>query len=821
MNALTPIDTANATPAPDHAAIRSHIEMMHTLAKNAGVEGVLTLTRMDEKENTLTEKFAIGDVDNHANAAIGWSANAGINLYSPWAIFRKDMPRWSKGAEKHVVAALAFVGDLDADTGKAATGLGGLPLASPYIMETSEGNFQPVFPLARALSQAEAKPIAVALGDAIGADSRTKDTSSLFRIAGTLNWPSAKKLERGRSPVPQLVKTRQAWTGELVEPEAIQAAAKDAKPTAKLSIVPKTTAIAIDWTKADEHAGWLKADSLPPNFNFKGRMIVAHTGNIKDLNFDLEKAGHVMKPYQSWSEVGFALAAIFKNHGGFTNEKIAAALMCDLECNQHVTKLPTDALQRRAVERHIARSHEPSDQQKVQRAVGEPEWRERRINGKPVPSMHNARLAITALGIECSRDTFHNKTLFGYREETFKHELQSILGEVSDDGILALRHLMSERFGFDMEDKATRDAVKSLALQNCFNPVCDLIDKAEAEWDGIERLDGMAVEFLNCEGTEINSAFMRKTMIAAVARARHPGCKFDTITVLESPEGFNKSTAWRILAGDENYSDERVIGLGAREVQEQLSEIWIHENADLAGLKKTEVESVKAYASRSTDIARAAFGHFVVKQLRHSIETGTTNSSEYLQSQTGNRRFWPLEVLESIDIAKLAEYRLQLIGEAAKYQSAGESLVLDEALWGEAAVEQEQRRVKDPWEDALSNIPVWGKEIRGYDNGVPVERTVQILHVEEGIMGREMVSGQSLLKYVLDTPVAHQTTTIAMRLSTVMKQLGWQRHKNGYVSIPNHDRVKGYFRELSDDNLYARRALELQQPGQPFANSEP
>jgi hypothetical protein len=136
MNALTPIDTANATPAPDHAAIRSHIEMMHTLAKNAGVEGVLTLTRMDEKENTLTEKFAIGDVDNHANAAIGWSANAGINLYSPWAIFRKDMPRWSKGAEKHVVAALAFVGDLDADTGKAATGLGGLPLASPYIMET-------------------------------------------------------------------------------------------------------------------------------------------------------------------------------------------------------------------------------------------------------------------------------------------------------------------------------------------------------------------------------------------------------------------------------------------------------------------------------------------------------------------------------------------------------------------------------------------------------------------------------------------------------------------------------------------------------------
>ena len=37
---------------------------------------------------------------------------------------------------------------------------------------------------------------------------------------------------------------------------------------------------------------------------------------------------------------------------------------------------------------------------------------------QPVPSMHNARLAITALGIECSFDTFHNKLLFGFKDDT-------------------------------------------------------------------------------------------------------------------------------------------------------------------------------------------------------------------------------------------------------------------------------------------------------------------------------------------------------------------------------------------------------------------
>ena len=125
---------------------------------------------------------------------------------------------------------------------------------------------------------------------------------------------------------------------------------------------------------------------------------------------------------------------------------------------------------------------------------------------------------------------------------------------------IALRQLMSDRFGFDLEDKATRDAVISLALENCFNPVCDLIDKAEAEWDGFERLNRMAADYFNCEGTEINCAFIRKTMIGLVASAREPGSKFDTITVLEFQEGFNKSTAWKILAGDENFSDERIIG---------------------------------------------------------------------------------------------------------------------------------------------------------------------------------------------------------------------------------------------------------------------
>ena len=66
----------------------------------------------------------------------------------------------------------------------------------------------------------------MALSDAIGGDSGTKDVSHLWRIAGTLNWPSAKKLGRGRPKTPQLVTIKSAWTGETVEPETLWEAIK-------------------------------------------------------------------------------------------------------------------------------------------------------------------------------------------------------------------------------------------------------------------------------------------------------------------------------------------------------------------------------------------------------------------------------------------------------------------------------------------------------------------------------------------------------------------------------------------------------------------
>jgi predicted P-loop ATPase len=235
-------------------------------------------------------------------------------------------------------------------------------------------------------------------------------------------------------------------------------------------------------------------------------------------------------------------------------------------------------------------------------------------------------------------------------------------------------------------------------------------------------------------------------------------------------------------AGEGNFSDESILGKASREVQEHLAGVWIHENAELAGITKGEIETIKAFASRQVDRARPAYGHYLVKQPRHSIEVGTTNAYKYMPSDTGNRRFWPIAVRAMIDLGKLRAARLQLWGEAAHYQSQGEALTLPEAMWADAGVIQEERRIIHPWEALL-------EELAGRDESVTdsmyFHRGAAIAYA----VGDEWrVATVDLYKYIgVSTGVQHMGH--AKTLASIMRKLGWtnkvfkigEKAFNGYV----------------------------------------
>jgi predicted P-loop ATPase len=172
-------------------------------------------------------------------------------------------------------------------------------------------------------------------------------------------------------------------------------------------------------------------------------------------------------------------------------------------------------------------------------------------------------------------------------------------------------------------------------------------------------VDVWPTTYLGAEPTPLNKAIGRIVLLAGVRRIRRPGSKFDTIMVLEGPQGGGKSTAIKMLAGPENFSDQELLTLDAKAQMEALEGVWILEIAELEGISRADTAKVKAFASRSDDNARPAYARFKEKRPRQTIFIGTTNDDKYLRDMTGNRRFWPVKIGQ-IDLEALARDRDQL-----------------------------------------------------------------------------------------------------------------------------------------------------------------
>jgi predicted P-loop ATPase len=424
---------------------------------------------------------------------------------------------------------------------------------------------------------------------------------------------------------------------------------------------------------------------------------------------------------------------------------------------------------------NLGRAPAPSPTQNPAAVV---KFRDLDHQGRPKPTLANAVTAIRALGIEARLDLFHNRTTVSYggKSKTIRE------GLLTDHTVSAVRSLINNTYRIDCGDPNTLAAINEIARDNAFDPVLDYLSECQGKWDRVKRISTWVINYLGCEDTPLNRAIGRKTMIAACRRAREPGCKHDEMTVLEGAEGIQKSTAIRILAGDDNFNDQSILGASDKEVQEQLEGTWMHENADLAGMRRAEVESVKAFARRQVDRARPAYGRVREDRPRRSIEWGTTNNKTYLQSQTGNRCFWPLEC-GKIDIAALRRDREQLLGEAATYEAAGESIALDKSLWDDAREAQEQRRIADPWEDILHHLP----DIVN----TPSAGAVTIVHKSGD--GYERVASADVLTHVLQIQKAQQTSAHSQRLAHAMEHTGWKRNPSGRVTIGGVP-VRGYIR---------------------------
>lgn len=231
-------------------------------------------------------------------------------------------------------------------------------------------------------------------------------------------------------------------------------------------------------------------------------------------------------------------------------------------------------------------------------------------------------------------------------------------------------------------------AFMKVADDRHFHPVRDYLDSLP-EWDGVKRVDDLFIKYLQAEDTEYVRTVTRKTFAAAIARVYVPGIKFDCVPVLDGVQGIGKSTIVKDLVSSEFYSETlSLTDMDDKSGAEKLQGFWVVEIGELAGMKKADIEKVKAFLSTSDDKYRPSYGRVVESHPRQCVIIATVNGERgYLRDITGNRRFWIIKLHQKEQKKTwnfTEDFRKQFWAEAKAIWQSGEKLYLEGDVLAEA-----------------------------------------------------------------------------------------------------------------------------------------
>lgn len=317
------------------------------------------------------------------------------------------------------------------------------------------------------------------------------------------------------------------------------------------------------------------------------------------------------------------------------------------------------------------------------------------------------------------------------------------------------------------------DALKNVSMRNKFHPVREVLDSLT--WDGKEHIRGLLPEYLGAEDSDYTYQVMRLWMLGAVSRVYKPGSKFDYTMILQGSQGIGKSTFLKQLAMDDSWFNDSLDSLDSDKAVQSLTGSWIIELAELKSLARTAggVESVKRFLTATQDKYRIPYERRADTFYRQCVFAGTTNKDDFLQDETGNRRFLIVQtgvkkpskslfVPEIMNTIKLAWAEAVYIWKNEKPQ-----LILPEAYMQEAKELQEANMADD------------GK--RGI--------------IMDYLEGKTQVCAREIWFEALEesiSPKSYQTSEIN---SIVAKVPGWQRMKTPR-KFPKYGSQRGFQKML-------------------------
>jgi len=313
--------------------------------------------------------------------------------------------------------------------------------------------------------------------------------------------------------------------------------------------------------------------------------------------------------------------------------------------------------------------------------------------GQPYVNLENVKKILTE-DVE-----FNSRCVFDEFLQTYRYRPAGVkeYRELHDSDEITLTREISVKYPpFAMVSSAlVRAALIERARENKVDSAKDYV--RSCVWDKVSRLDTWLSQTYNVEANAYHQAVGANWFKGMVKRVIDPGCKFDYVLVLEGNQGTKKSTSLGIIGGE--WHVETTATPDNKDFLMLLQGNLIIEFSEGETLSRGEIKQLKALITTQHDKYRSPYERHVQTHPRRCVFAMTTNQTEYLKDETGNRRWLPVATQGEANIEWLRTNRDQLFAEALYRVETLKETTYE--FPDEVREEQERRQVTDPNQDRI------------------------------------------------------------------------------------------------------------------------
>ena len=344
-------------------------------------------------------------------------------------------------------------------------------------------------------------------------------------------------------------------------------------------------------------------------------------------------------------------------------------------------------------------------------------------NGRPLSTTANVQAVLNLEGVT-TRYNQMTKDL-----EVIVPGVNSVPDETSNSNQTAAIDLLAK---YGVPYARAQEQINAIAASNPYCPVRQMIESKP--WDGISRLNSFMAQLDTPHPQEANLYF-RKWLIQAVAAVYlAEGLSAAGLLALTGPQGIGKTRLIRQLASrvPKGFLEGATLDPSNKDSVMTIASHWIVELGELdATFRKSDLAQLKAFITKKVDKFRRPYAKKDSEFPRRTVMAGTVNDTEFLYDNTGNRRFWVVQV-NAVHVDSSLDMQ-QLWAEVKTWYDGGETWHFNQQEQLSLNQHNSQFEVVDPIKEKLLsrfNFQDWTKA-----SWITATRIAEIAFIDRPSMG--------------------------------------------------------------------------------------